>query len=96
MGKKRLNASKTPTTFSGTTQQKLDKISATLDSLKRTTYYSVGDVITLTTDIDPATVYGGTWKRTAKGKSLVGVDSTDDDFSQSRNTGGEKNAYINK
>lgn len=84
------NASKTPTTFSGTTQQKLDKISATLDSLKRTTYYSVGDVITLTTDIDPATVYGGTWKRTAKGKSLVGVDSTDDDFSQSRNTGGEK------
>ena len=60
------NASKTPTTFSGTTQQKLDKISATLDSLKRTTYYSVGDVVTLTTDIDPATVYGGTWKELQK------------------------------
>lgn len=87
---KTANATKTATTISGSTQQKLDKIESVLTGLKNKNYYSIGDVVTLTNSTNPGTIFGGTWKRTAKGKTLVGVSTTDDDFSMAGKGGGEE------
>ena len=39
---------------------------------------------------NPSVYFGGTWERIAKGRTLVGVDEDDTDFSASSITGGEK------
>lgn len=41
-------------------------------------------------NIDPSTSFGGIWERYAKGKTLVGVDESDIDFSTVSQSGGEK------
>lgn len=51
--------------------------------------YPVGSVYISVNDTDPGTLFGGTWEQFATGRTLVGVDSTDTDFSVG-NTGGEK------
>ena len=51
--------------------------------------YPVGSVYSSTNSIDPSDLFGGTWK-SLEGMVLVGVDSNDDDFSESKKTGGEK------
>lgn len=52
--------------------------------------YPLGKVLMFADDTDPATLYGGTWKRTAKGKAIVGVDEDDEDFATAGLTLGEK------
>lgn len=51
--------------------------------------YPVGSVYSSTNQTDPSDLFGGTWK-SLEGMVLVGVDSNDDDFSESKKTGGEK------
>lgn len=51
--------------------------------------YPVGSVYSSTNSTDPSDLFGGTWK-SLEGMVLVGVDSNDDDFSESKKTGGEK------
>jgi len=55
-------------------------------------FYPVGSKYTNFSDgTNPATLLGfGTWERIAKGKVVVGVDSTDTDFNTAEKTGGEK------
>lgn len=51
--------------------------------------YPVGSLYFSTNSTSPATIYGGTWERYGKGRTLVSVDESDTDFTAGK-TGGEK------
>ncbi len=57
----------------------------TVDSI-----YPVGSIYMNTTLVDPSIIFGGTWERIAKGRTLVGVDENDTDFNTSKKIGGSK------
>lgn len=50
----------------------------------------IGTVITTTNNANPSDYIGGTWERFAQGRTLVGVDESDEDFNSTGRTGGEK------
>ena len=52
--------------------------------------YPVGSIYTSLTDTNPGTIFGGTWIEFGSGRTLVGVDSNDNDFKQAEKTGGNK------
>lgn len=70
------------------------KISSDLQNLikniVRDTYYPIGKMYITMGNEDPNETIGGTWELTAKGKVLVGVDTSDVDFNTVGKTGGEK------
>ena len=53
--------------------------------------YPVGSIYFTANNINPSTLFGGTWERFAKGRTLVGIDEDDTDFNELEKTGGEKN-----
>lgn len=52
--------------------------------------YPVGSIYLSIKSKNPSEIFGGVWKRIAKGRTLVGVDENDTDFSSSEKIGGEK------
>ena len=52
--------------------------------------YPVGSIYISSSSENPGNIYGGTWEEYAKGRTLVGVDSSDSDFSTVEKLGGEK------
>ena len=54
------------------------------------TVYPVNSIYISLDSTSPASLYGGTWERFGKGKTLVGVDEADTDFKTAGLTGGEK------
>ena len=52
--------------------------------------YPIGSIYLSTNSKNPSEIFGGTWERIAKGKTLIGVDEDDTDFNTSEKTGGEK------
>ena len=52
--------------------------------------YNIGDIYISTVMVSPADLYGGTWGFVGQGKTLVGVDYNDADFSFAEMTGGQK------
>lgn len=52
--------------------------------------FHIGAIIESTKPIDPGKIYGGVWEEFGKGKVIVGVDSSDEDFNEAFNSGGEK------
>ena len=54
------------------------------------TVYPVNSIYISLDSTSPASLYGGTWERFGKGKTLVGVDEADTDFETAGLTGGEK------
>lgn len=52
--------------------------------------YPVGSIYLSIKSKNPSQIFGGVWERIAKGRTLVGVDENDIDFSSSEKTGGEK------
>ena len=52
--------------------------------------YPVGSIYISATSTNPGTIFGGTWESFGSGRTLVGVDSNDDDFKTVGKTGGEK------
>lgn len=52
--------------------------------------YPVGSIYMSVNNTDPGTIFGGTWKRFAEGKTLIGVSSSDSDFNAPSKSGGEK------
>ncbi len=52
--------------------------------------YPVGSIYLSIKSKNPGEIFGGVWERVAKGRTLVGVDENDTDFSSSEKTGGEK------
>ena len=60
----------------------------TLEKL-RNQMYPVGSLYFSTNSTSPATIYGGTWERYGKGRTLVSVNESDTDFTAGT-TGGSK------
>lgn len=56
------------------------------------TFLKVGTVIERGDDINPSTIYGGTWQPYAQGQTTVGLDPDDPDFNEVGKTGGSKTA----
>lgn len=54
------------------------------------TMYPVGGIYMSVNSTSPAAIFGGEWERIANGRTLMGVDSTDKDFSTPSLTGGAK------
>lgn len=52
--------------------------------------YPVGSIYMSVSDINPGNFFGGIWEQIAKGRTLVGVDTSDTDFNIVKKTGGEK------
>lgn len=52
--------------------------------------YPVGAIYISTSSVNPSTYLGGTWASFGQGRTLVGVDTTDTDFSAPQKTGGAK------
>lgn len=56
--------------------------------------YPVGSIYLSVNDIDPSSLFGGTWISWAAGRVLVGIDTTQSEFNVSEKTGGEKNHIL--
>lgn len=56
--------------------------------------YPVGSILITTNSANPGTYLPGTWVAYATGKTLIGVNPEDDDFSTEGKTGGSKDAVV--
>ena len=56
--------------------------------------YPVGSVYLSLSNVNPGTLFGGTWEQISQGRTLVGVDGNDTDFNESSKTGGEKSHVL--
>ena len=52
--------------------------------------FPVGYIIMTVSSTNPSTYLGGTWQQWGQGRTIVGVDTSDIDFSAAEKTGGEK------
>lgn len=52
--------------------------------------YPVGSIYMSVNSTNPSTLFGGTWVEFGKGRTLVGVDTTQTEFDTVEKTGGEK------
>lgn len=52
--------------------------------------YPIGSIYLSVNNVNPGTLFGGTWEAFGSGKTLVGVDPNDTDFEDAQLTGGEK------
>lgn len=57
-------------------------------------YYPVGSIYLSVNDTNPSKWFGGTWEQIAKGRTLVGVDTSQTEFNTVKKTGGSK--YLQK
>lgn len=57
-------------------------------------HYPVGSIFITTTNTNPGTFIGGTWESYGTGRTLVGVDTNDNDFNAANKMGGEKNQLM--
>lgn len=57
-------------------------------------HFPVGSIYLSVVNTNPSTWFGGTWEQIAKGRTLVGVDTSDTDFNEVQKTGGSK--YLQK
>lgn len=53
-------------------------------------YYPVGSIYLSVNNTNPSQWFGGKWEQIAKGRTLVGVDTSDTDFNTVKKTGGSK------
>lgn len=58
--------------------------------------FPVGYIIMTISGANPGTYLGGTWERWGAGRAIVGVDTSDTDFSTAEKTGGEKAHKLTK
>lgn len=52
--------------------------------------YPVGSIYLSLLNTNPSTLFGGTWEQIAKGKTLIGVDTSQTEFNTVRKEGGKK------
>ena len=66
-------------------QELESKINSNFDKV-----YPVGSIYISTSSANPSTIYGGTWERYGQGKTLVGLNESETEFSTVNKIGGEK------
>lgn len=59
-------------------------------------HFPVGSIYLSVLDTNPSKWFGGEWEQIAKGRTLVGVDTSDTDFNTVKKTGGEKKHKLTK
>nr|DAQ77757.1 MAG TPA: Baseplate wedge protein [Caudoviricetes sp.] len=59
----------------------------------RDRFWPVGTILATANNVSPASYLGGSWEAYATGRTLVGVDSRDSDFTLGKQ-GGEKTVHI--
>ena len=47
---------------------------------KNVSIFPIGAVYISVSSVNPGSYFGGSWEQIAKGRTLVGVDTNDDDF----------------
>ena len=57
-------------------------------------FYPVGSIFITTVNTNPSSYMGGSWVRFGNGKTLIGVDESDTDFSTVQKTGGAKSHVL--
>lgn len=67
-----------------------DSITATTNKELLNLIYPVGSIYISYLEISPETLFGGKWDRFGRGRTLIGVDETDEDFNQALIMKGEK------
>lgn len=67
----------------------LDKVAITKEQVLDM-FFPVGSIYTSVNKTDPGTTMGGTWVEFAKGRTLVGVDTSQIEFDTVEKTGGDK------
>lgn len=53
-------------------------------------YFPVGSIYLSVNNTNPSQWFGGTWEQIAKGRTLVGVDTSQTEFNTVKKTGGSK------
>lgn len=53
-------------------------------------YWPIGSIYLSVTNVNPGTIFGGTWERFAYGRCLVGVDENQTEFNTVLKSGGSK------
>ncbi len=53
-------------------------------------WWPVGSIYLSVNTTNPSSYFGGTWEQIAKGRTLVGVDTSQTEFNTAEKTGGEK------
>lgn len=72
-------------------KEKLDKLPENIDgALSLLDVYPVGSIYMSVNDVDPSTLFGGTWEAWGSGRVPVGVDAAQTEFATVEKTGGEK------
>ena len=66
-------------------QELESKINSNFDKV-----YPVGSIYISTSSTNPSAIYGGTWERYGQGKTLVGLNESETEFSTVNKIGGEK------
>lgn len=59
-------------------------------------HFPVGSIYLSVLNTNPSKWFGGTWEQIAKGRTLVGVDTSDTAFNKVQKTGGSSEKYITK
>lgn len=62
----------------------------TLDEVIKNKIYPIGSIYISINNTDPSTIFGGSWQRFAKGKTLIGVDEDDENFDMVKKEDGNK------
>lgn len=63
--------------------------------LMTTVPYPIGAIYLSVDNANPSKLFGGTWEQIAKGRTLVGVDTSQTEFNTVNKTGGEKTHTLN-
>lgn len=57
-------------------------------------YYPIGSIYLSINNTNPSNWFGGTWEQIAKGRTLVGVDTSQSEFNTVKKTGGAKTVSL--
>lgn len=68
----------------------INKLNETYNKLNFNTIYPIGSIYMSTSNVNPNTLFGGTWTRWGEGKVAVGVSDTEEEFKDVEKIGGEK------
>lgn len=72
-----------------------DKITQLIDNIFLDKIYPVGSIYLSVNDISPENIFGGKWEMFSKGRTLVGIDESQDEFNEVEKAGGEKEHVLN-